>query len=224
MAVAVAIVVLAIGFGSASAIPLGPFSFSDNRFGNTLLESDGGTFRSQNWLNLLNVDPSNPGALTGANFNTGIANIGISGPSPLYTIGYNTPIPNVPGNDLGIVAGFSVFGDTFSVSASTDGVTFGRAVGFSGSAAVSTGVSADYFYGGNTELNETALFVIPIDLSLLGIADGASVSAISITGSPEADIFRVAGFAPVPEPSTLLLLATTAAGLGLVRRRLRKDV
>ncbi|HEY7205240.1 MAG TPA: PEP-CTERM sorting domain-containing protein [Methylomirabilota bacterium] len=223
--VAIAMVWLVIGAGAASAASLGSFTFDDSQFGNTLVESDGGTFRNVNWLNLVNANPGNPGALTGANFDTGIANIGLSGVSVTYTIGYNTPIPNGPGNDLGVVSGYSVAGDTFTLAASTDGVTFGSPVGFAGSTGVNTGVFGNYFYGGSGPFG-TNLFVIPIDLSLLGIPDGASVSAISITGSPEADIFRVAGFAgaaptPVPEPSTLLLLATTATGLGLARWRAR---
>lgn len=138
--VAIGIVLLAIGFGSAGSVSLGAFAFDNNTFGNTLVESDGGTFRIHNWVNIVNADPGNPGALTGANFNTGIANIGLGGLSPLYTIGYNTPIPNLAGKDLGIVSGYSVLGDTFTISASTDGVSFGGAVAFAGSSAVNTGV------------------------------------------------------------------------------------
>ncbi len=50
---------------------LGPFNFDSALFGNTLVESDGGTFSSQNWLNVTNADPGNPAYLTGANFDTG---------------------------------------------------------------------------------------------------------------------------------------------------------
>ena len=63
----------------AATIPLGAFNFDSSLFGNTLLESDGGTFRNSNWLNIVNANPGNPGALTGANFDTGIANIGLGG-------------------------------------------------------------------------------------------------------------------------------------------------
>lgn len=94
----VGLVVAAVAFAaiaSASTITLGSFNFNSNQFGNTLTESDGGTYRMSNWLNIVNADPGNPGALTGPNFNTGIANIGDFGTVPIdYTIGYNTPIVN----------------------------------------------------------------------------------------------------------------------------------
>src|SRR5437016_5892520 len=66
---------------------LGSFSLNDSQFGDTLIESDGGVLRSSNWLATNNLDPGNPGALTGANFNTGIANVT---PAISYTIGYST--------------------------------------------------------------------------------------------------------------------------------------
>ena len=58
--------------------------------GDTLVESDvssSSTFRARNWLNVVNSDPGNPGALTGGNFDTGIANIGLfqGGPTVIYT-------------------------------------------------------------------------------------------------------------------------------------------
>ena len=56
-----------VAYGQTS---LGAFTFNDNQFGNTLTESDGGTFSSTNWLNVVNVDPGNPSYLTGANFDT----------------------------------------------------------------------------------------------------------------------------------------------------------
>src|SRR4029077_5715233 len=117
-----AIAGLLLGAESALPISLGPFTFNDLQFGDTLAESDGGTFRNLNWLNIVNENPGNPGALTGANFDTGIANIGLNG-APVYTIGYNTVIANNPGADLGIVsARFS--SDTFRLEVSTDGINF----------------------------------------------------------------------------------------------------
>ena len=75
------------------ALTLGTFQFNDSQFGDALLESDGGTYRSSNWLNIVPGDPGNPAALTGPNVDTGIANIGLF-ESPLYTIFYDTPITN----------------------------------------------------------------------------------------------------------------------------------
>jgi hypothetical protein len=82
---------------------LGTFTFNDAQFGDALNESDGGLQRAAKWLNVVDVDPGNPGALTGPNFNSGIANIGFVR-LPVYTIGYNTPIVNGPGADFGIVS------------------------------------------------------------------------------------------------------------------------
>jgi hypothetical protein len=87
----------------ASTVSLGPFSFESSEFGNTLAQSDGGIFANANWLNVINANPGSPGFLTGANFNTGIANIGLGGESPVYTIGYTTPITNGPSADFGVV-------------------------------------------------------------------------------------------------------------------------
>lgn len=46
---------VAVWPSTARAIPLGTFTFDNDRFGNTLVESDGGTLRSQNWLNVVDA-------------------------------------------------------------------------------------------------------------------------------------------------------------------------
>lgn len=201
---------------SANALSLGTFHFNDNQFGNTLIESDSGTFSSSNWLNVTNSNPGNPAYLTGANFDTGIANIGFSGSTPIYTIGYNTPIVNGDGDDVGIVSARYSTNDTFQLSVSTDGVNFTSSINFSPSAAIGTSVNKSYYYGGGGPFG-AELFVTPIDLSSFGISSGTSVSAIKISGFPEADLIRVAGLAnkPVPEPSAVLSLLALG-GLGLV--------
>ncbi len=104
--------VLVATTAQAATIILGTFSFNDQQFGNTLTQSDGGTFLNNNWLNVVDTNPGSPGALTGPNFNTGVANIGIDGTTIDYTIGYNTPIVNGPGADFGlwsVIAGKPTF-------------------------------------------------------------------------------------------------------------------
>jgi hypothetical protein len=209
---------------NGSTITLGTFNFNSNQFGNTLNESDGGTFRSSNWLNVVDMDPGNPGALTGPNFNTGIANIGFNSTTAIdYTIGYNTPIVNGSGNDMGLVTGYSYFGDTYHVAVSTDGIHFTPFVDFAGSSGTDTGVNMSYWYGGGGPFT-TDLIVVPMDLSSFGIASGASVVAIEIEGRPgeQPDVFRIAGFqsaTSVPEPGSLVMLGTGLVGVASILRR-----
>jgi hypothetical protein len=90
--------------------------------------------------------------------------------------------------------------------------------------ATSTGVNTSYFYGGS-DPNDATLFVTLIDLSDFGLASGASVSSIAVTGSPELDLIRVAGLAAsvLPLPATLPPFATGLGALGLLGwRRKRK--
>lgn len=204
---------------SANAITLGTFNFNDSQFGDTVTASDGGTDANTNWLNVVNSNPGLVGSLTGANFDTGIANIGA--PSVSYTIGYNAGIQNGVGDDIGIVvARYS--SDPFDIAFSTDGVTFGPTVTIGAASAVATGENRTYFYNGGGPFS-SQLFVHALDLGNFGIADGASIAAVRITGSTELDLIRAGGLTAVPEPSTYILFGMGLAGLMLIGRR-RKSV
>jgi hypothetical protein len=186
---------------------LGQFTFNDQQFGNSLTESDGGSFRNSSWLNVVNANPGNPGALTGANFNTGIANIGLSG-GLAYTIHYDTPISNGPGEDLGVVSARFSTNDTFHLAVSTDGTNFTPFISFGPELAVNTGVAKSYFFGGFQGLFTPTLFVTPVDLSAFGLPLGGTISAVKITSSPEGDLIRVAGFLQCLAPAITTASAT----------------
>jgi hypothetical protein len=217
---------LLVGSGTAYAdFLLGSFNFNSSQFGNTLIESDGGKFSSNNFLNIINANPGNPGFLTGANVNTGIANIGSRPHVPTYTIGYATAISNNAGFDLGIVtaiftstatiASFSNGGDTATMAVSSNGgVTFSSPLNFPQALAQPTGVTMAYFYGSFGQMS-ASLFVTPVDLSNFGVPGGATINSVQITGSPALNLIRVAGLSPVevPEPTSLLLLTTAVGAL-----------
>ena len=210
--VAAIVGLLLLGVESALPINLGPFTFNDLQFGDTLVESDGGTFRNANWLNIVNENPGNPGALTGANFDTGIANIGLLA-TPVYTIGYNTVIANNTGPDLGIVsARFS--SDTFTLEVSTDGINFLGPIDFGPHLAVGTGVEKIYFYAGGGPF-PAELFVTPVDLDAFGLASGDTIAAVRVTSFPEGDLIRIAGLTSAP--FTLSAAKRKVEGINTVR-------
>jgi hypothetical protein len=201
---------------------LGGFTFNDLQFGNSLGESDGGAYRNLNWLNIVNANPGNPGALTGANFDTGIANIGQTEPAPDYTITYGTPIANATGVDLGIVTARFSKNDTFDLAVSTDGVNFTAPIGFGPALAVATGVGRTYFYGGGGPF-DAELFVTPVDLDAFGLGSGATILAVQVTSFPEGDLIRIAGMnssSTAPDAgATLTLLGSALAMLAAFRRK-----
>ena len=210
---------LLLGAESALPITLGPFIFNDSQFGTTLAESDGGTFRNRNWLNIVDANPGNPGALTGANFDTGIANIGLFG-QPVYTIGYNTAIANRTGFDLGIVSARLSTNDTFRLEVSTDGINFTGPIDFGPALARNTGVDKSYIYGATGNGVRARLFLTPVDLSAFGVASGDTIAAVRVTSFPEGDLIRIAGLvSTVPDAgSTLTLLGSSLALLAGLRR------
>lgn len=213
-----ALALLAATAAPAGAVTLGAFQFKASQFGDTLVESDGGAFSSGNWLNVANSNPGNPGYLTGANFDTGIANI--DGTS--YTIGYSNPIENVAGVDFGVVVARYSF-DPFEIEVSTDGgATFSAVLTIAAVSAVNTGVGKSYFFSGFGPFGAT-LWVHALDLSAFGVGLGASVDAIRVRGFTELDLIRVAGFGqddvPMPAPAGPGLLGAGIVLLAARRRR-----
>jgi murein DD-endopeptidase MepM/ murein hydrolase activator NlpD len=203
------------GAPARADVALGDFDFDSALFGDALIESDGGLFSSVNWLNAVNEAPGNPRVLTGPDFETGIANIGLNG-GLSYTVVYAQPILNGPGDDLGVVvARFST--NDFLIAVSQEGTTFTTDLLIAGSAAVLTSVTKAYFYGNSPFPGplSAVLAVHPVDLDAFGLAPGDTIRAIRITGFNELDLVRVAGLARASGlPGVWPLLPDNRAQLG----------
>lgn len=202
----------------AVQVELGDYMFDSAAFGDTLAQSDGGKFAFSNWLNTANIDPGAPAYLTGANFETGIANIGF--PAGItYTIGYDAGVLNGLGFDLGVVVA-RYTEDPFEIAISGDGTSFTAPRRIEFDTAHDTGVHKLYYYGGGGP-SDAELFVHEIELGDYGFAAGAVIKAVSITGLEQLDLIRVAGVtAAVPEPGTWLLLLAGLVTTGFLTRRL----
>lgn len=201
----------------AAQIELGDYRFDTAAFGDTLIQSDGGHFAFSNWLNTANFNPGAPAYLTGANFETGISNIGF--PTGVqYTIGYDAGIVNGKGFDLGVVVA-RYTEDPFEIAISADGVSFTAARRIEFESAHDTGIHKVYYYGGGGPF-EAELFVHEIELGDYGFAAGSVVRAVRITGLEQLDLIRVAGVtAAVPEPASWAFMVTGLVAAGLMTRR-----
>lgn len=204
---------LTMGAGSALALSLGSFNFNAGQMGDYLIESDGGAFRMSNWLNLANADPGNPAALTGANFDTGVANIGFG---PTYTIGYNSPILDLAGDDVGIVV--ARFSEDDVQMELFDGSTWSSAYVLPFGSGVATGEHRNYFYAGGGPY-DSELFVHALDLNAYGITQLKEIRLTVGPNSGQLDLIRAGGLNPVPEPASMAVLAFGAAALARRRRR-----
>ncbi len=217
--ISVSVLLLLLTSSAWGNVTLGSFNFNSSQFGDSLVESDGGARSSLAWLNVANSDPGSPGYLTGPNFSTGICNVGNFDRVLSYTIGYDAPIINGGGDDLGVVVARygEDEGNNFLMAVSADGSTFTEDIEVLASSAVSTGVGKSYYYGGNGPY-DFALHVHAIDL---GIFDLASISAVRLTIDDELDLIRAAGFGDpvVPVPGAMLLAGLGAALVGGMRRR-----
>jgi len=183
------------------------FTFNDAQLGNTLLESDGGTFRNSNWLNIVNANPGNPGALTGANFDT-------ASPISVWAVRLSTLSVTIQPLRTGLVrtlesfsARFSV-SDTFNLAVSTDGIKLYSVHGFRARA------RRDHRWSRGITFMP-AMAHSPLLSSLhrwtstyFGLAAGATISAVRISALPEGDLIRVAGINAIPEPSSILLISS----------------
>jgi hypothetical protein len=210
-------VLLAAGAASAAPVVLGGFSFDPAQFGDTLAQGDAGVFAGVNWLNVNDADPGSPGYLTGANFSTGIGRIRNEF-NLTYTIGYATPIANGPGADFGVVIAFAAGDVILTIDGNTQTIDAGTAQ--------ATGVSIAYWFGSSTLGPQNgALFVMPVDLSLFGVADGATIGSIMLVGDDVSPI-RIAGFdrgleLAVPAPPAIAAFGVGLLGLLAARPRRR---
>lgn len=215
-----AALVLSTAASAQAQTTLGTFMFDNTKFGTSASLSNPGFF-TNNWLNVANANPGIVAGLTGVNFDTGVANLGVGGAVITARIDYAGGIQNGAGDDFGVVvARYST--DAFRARVSLDGVSFGSWVDVSSASGIDSNEDRTYFYNGNGPFSAD-LFVHSLDLSAFGVAGAQSVLAIEIEGSSELDLIRVAGFgtsSSVPEPSALALLVPgLVAVAGVARRR-----
>jgi len=176
------------------------------------------------WLNTVNAPITVNDALSGPNIlEAGIANLYNS--SFQLTFGSGSVLNNA-GADLVLFdarydAGF------YAISSSYDG--FSNTFSIAPSAFITTGESRSYYLEGcpyPTAFSAT-IYGAAIDLSLLGIPDGADVTDFRIwslngTGSDFIGMGSLSPAAHCPEPATMLLFGAGLAGFGVFRKKFAK--
>lgn len=211
MLVAVAVVVLFTSFTTAHALTIAGYTFDDNAFADYLYDVSAGvsvyTFGT-GWNNsptFAEIETS----VVGSDL-TMIAQLNLQ---EVLTLGFSD---NVIVNETG--ADFVIFELEVEESALVDVQLLGTAIQYS---AVDTGYDISGS-GYTTDIN-----AIEVDLSDFGFASGAYVDLVTIEGLTDFDLAAVGALnsasAPVPEPSTMLLLGAGLVGLlGLGRKKFFK--
>lgn len=176
------------------------------------------------WLNTVNAPITINDALSGPNIlDAGIANLFNS--SFQLTFGSGSVLNNA-GADL-VLFDARYDAGYYAISSSYD--DFSNIFSILPSAFISTGESRSYYLEGCPIPRpfSATIYGAEIDLSLLGIPDGADVTSFRIwslngTGS---DFIGMGSLTPAmhnPEPATMLLFGAGLAGLGVFRKRFTK--
>lgn len=210
--------------GNAIALTIGGIDFEDNAFADKLISSNPTTSVPfvypidsalyEDVFGIVGAASSIEEAVVGGNISNAAGNFAKDGYLELgFTDNY---LVNGPGNDLALFElGHSI--DPFGVSLEAGGVVIEYASAFTGYYTASAGIE--------TPLPINVAFV---DLNDFGIVDGALIDRFFIGGIESLTTLSVAGAlnsspAPVPEPSTAVLLGLGMASfVGFARKRTRK--
>ncbi|MEW6303553.1 MAG: PEP-CTERM sorting domain-containing protein [Verrucomicrobiota bacterium] len=191
-----------------AAETIGPWTVTATPGSATLISGGGGSFQ---WLNVVNTPVTLNDAFTGFSVvDDGFANAD-SGTVLEFGFGPGVAV-NGPGADLVIFDARYDAGD-YALSTSLD--NFIQELVYPAAVFAFTGESRSYYYNSGGPYS-AQIWAAGVDLSDLGVADGASVSGVRLrTVNSSGDPI---GLAVVPEPGTLGLIAAGLFGL-LCRRR-----
>ena len=179
------------------------------------------------WLNTTYTPITIQEALSGPNIlDSGIANLSVSSFQLTFESG---SVQNNAGDDL-VLFDARYDAGYYTISSSYDGYT--SILPVAPSAFLTTGETRDYYLQGTapTRLFPATIYGAAIDLSLLGIPDGAIVSDFRIMAfSAGCDFIGMGSLSPAstpsmnnPEPATMFLFGAGLAGFGIFRRKFAK--